>query len=814
MNIDRYEIISEIGQGGMATVYLARDPRTDRQIAIKVLPEKFTNDPTFRTRFDREALTVAKLEHPDIVPVYDFGEENGLPYIVMRYMPGGTLAERMGNGKQFLLEEVIKILSTIAEALDAAHTQGVIHRDLKPANILFGKSGNAALGDFGIAKVVTGATNITGEMTVGTPSYMSPEQVSGKPLTPASDIYSLGVILYEMVMGTKPFTADTPMAVALKHITDPLPSLENLPDRFPEGIKGILNKVLAKEPDDRYGSAVEMVQALKSIEKTAQNIHPQTLNFDPAPAISHKLEFSAKPVAFAKTKAPVKKNNTGIWLTCGVIALLGLCITGGLLLWGSQLFNAEPEEIAYSVPLISDQVGLPTPDGQINKTPFEAVVQIWAMYMGESGTLEVGWWGSGTVISPDGYILTNAHVVMPDEYFPVDALAVALTDNPDHPAEPKYYAKVMAVDEDLDIAVLRIYKNWDGTPVDYTLTNLSFVPLGDSDMLTLGDTITIIGYPGIGGETITLTRGEVSGFTSQEPYGDRAFVKTSATITGGNSGGLAATQDGIIIGIPTQLGYGGDDQFVDCRVLADTNYDGVVDDNDNCVPTGGFINALRPIRLALPLINEARATALWVGDYPFPNAPIIQENPEFIEGDGKLLIEDDFSNSNSGWDTGTVDGGEADYKNGKYELLVNKPEWVVWTNLDRTFTDTVVSVTMDLTDLKGEGEYGVMCRYENENNYYDFGISDDGYFIIGSWVGAEYNTLVDWTYSSEIPIGGGEVRVTVGCVEDTLSLVINGVPQASVQDETHTNGELGLYGITYENSSILVQFDDFVVEQP
>jgi S1-C subfamily serine protease len=143
--------------------------------------------------------------------------------------------------------------------------------------------------------------------------------------------------------------------------------------------------------------------------------------------------------------------------------------------------------------------------------------------------------------------------------------------------------------------------------VNYAALNLPVVPLGDSDALAIGDDLIILGYPGIGGATITLTSGKVAGFTAQGGLGDRAFIKTSATIAGGNSGGLAANTAGELVGIPTQLGYGGDDQFVDCRVLVDTNGDGRVDERDDCVPTGGFINALRPVNLALPLIERAKA---------------------------------------------------------------------------------------------------------------------------------------------------------------------------------------------------------------
>ena len=164
------------------------------------------------------------------------------------------------------------------------------------------------------------------------------------------------------------------------------------------------------------------------------------------------------------------------------------------------------------------------------------------------------------------------------------------------------------------------------------------MPFGDDGSLNLGDPVTILGYPSIGGSTITLTRGEVAGFTSEEGYGNRAFIKTSATISGGNSGGLAANSKGEIIGIPTQLGYGGDDQYVDCRVLADTNRDGVVDKSDNCVPTGGFINALRPLRLAKPLIEAAQRGEINIKEGVEGEQANIPE-----EESAQVIFSDDFS---------------------------------------------------------------------------------------------------------------------------------------------------------------------------
>ncbi len=262
--IGRYIIISELGRGGMATVYQAKDPNFDRNVAIKILPRTFLHDPQFRVRFEREAKTIAALEHTAIVPVYDFGEDDGLPFIVMRLMSGGTLADKLDQGK-LSLEEAVRIISQISPGLFTAHSQGIIHRDLKPGNILFDQYGNAYLSDFGIARFAEGDSTLTGSRILGTPAYMSPEQIQGdKSLDHRSDLYAMGVLFYQMLVGDTPFQATTPAKIMMMHIMEPVPNILSSLPTIPQSVEIWLERVLAKNPDDRFSDANEMSIALQA----------------------------------------------------------------------------------------------------------------------------------------------------------------------------------------------------------------------------------------------------------------------------------------------------------------------------------------------------------------------------------------------------------------------------------------------------------------------------------------------------------------------------------------------------------------------
>lgn len=264
--IGRYRIKSELGRGGMSTVYLAHDLHFERDVAVKLLPLELLHQPTFRRRFEREAKVVAALDHPAIVPVYDFGEEREQPFLVMRFMPGGSLSDRLKQGA-LSIKETANIMSRLAPALDEVHAHGIIHRDLKPSNILFDQRRDPYISDFGTAKLTQAQTKLTDTGgAVGTPAYMSPEQIQGDAeLDGRSDIYSLGIILFEMLTGQHPYQTNTPLAVAVKHIFEPIPYILDMVPNLPTESQEIIMQAMAKDRTQRYVTAVAFAADLARV---------------------------------------------------------------------------------------------------------------------------------------------------------------------------------------------------------------------------------------------------------------------------------------------------------------------------------------------------------------------------------------------------------------------------------------------------------------------------------------------------------------------------------------------------------------------
>jgi serine/threonine protein kinase len=268
--VGSYILGEQIGQGGMATVYKGYHAQLDREVAIKVMHQNFLDDETFVARFKREAQIVAKLSHPHIVPVYDFDEHQGQPYLVMKYVEGFTLKKQLIK-KPLTLDDILDVMSAVGSALAYAHREGVLHRDIKPSNIVIDKEGNPYLTDFGLARLAaSGESTMSADMLLGTPHYISPEQAKGmKNLDGRADIYSLGVVLYELLVGHVPYTGDTPYSIIHDHIYTPLPMPSQINPDIPLAVEMVLYKAMEKNPDDRYATADAMIRDLRDAVEEA-----------------------------------------------------------------------------------------------------------------------------------------------------------------------------------------------------------------------------------------------------------------------------------------------------------------------------------------------------------------------------------------------------------------------------------------------------------------------------------------------------------------------------------------------------------------
>jgi serine/threonine-protein kinase len=315
--VGRYRILERVGLGGMATVYKGYDPTMDRYVAIKIPREDLTRDPTFRARFTQEARTLARLEHPHILPVHDFGEDAGHFYLVMRFVDGSTLRDLMVK-RRLPLAQVLRLVGQVADALAYAHRNKVIHRDIKPSNILVDPDGSALLTDFGIAKLLEAAPHLTGTgESLGTPNYMSPEQVRGQPVDGRTDIYSLGVVLYEAATGRCPFVAETPLAVALMHVTDPLPLPRRVDPAVPDAVERIILQALAKDPAHRFQSAADFAVALRAIP-----VEPET----PAPGDVTQLApqpfIQDRSTTRVAEPTPKRARTPAVFLAVGAVVVI------------------------------------------------------------------------------------------------------------------------------------------------------------------------------------------------------------------------------------------------------------------------------------------------------------------------------------------------------------------------------------------------------------------------------------------------------------------------------------------------------------
>lgn len=350
--LGNFEIKGLLGFGGMAKVYRAYQPSMQRDVAIKVMNHEFSDDEDFVKRFEREAEIFAELQHPHILPVIDFGRsDDGLLYIVFRYVEGGSLDRRIQRSEGLPLDVTNKILSQVASALTFAHEKGIIHRDIKSSNVLLDNRDNAYLTDFGIARMLAKQTRLTTTNNImGTPSYMSPEQWRGEVLDARSDIYSLGVIVYEMLSGDLPYTADTPFTLMYKHVNEPPPSIEHRLD-LPAAVEAVIRRAMAKGLDERFQSAEEFAAAFSVA------LHGEMPSIPTTPPIKIEITSESHPTGTLESTTPTGTLNTTLThlekvrmplIMVAVVGLTLLSVAVGALLFGNKDNNNPPPSATNS----------------------------------------------------------------------------------------------------------------------------------------------------------------------------------------------------------------------------------------------------------------------------------------------------------------------------------------------------------------------------------------------------------------------------------------------------------------------------------
>ena len=320
---NRYDVGRTLGSGGMGEVFLARDRVLGRDVALKVLRTQYAGDSEFAERFKREARSAASLSHPNIVQVYDRGEtEDGSSYIAMEYVPGGTLKEKIVGDGPLGAREAAALGAQVAEALGAAHGRGMVHRDIKPQNVLLTDRGAAKVADFGIARAGSSVTISRTGSVMGTAGYMSPEQALGEPATPKSDLYSLGVVLFEALTGELPYTADNPIALSMKHVNGPVHPPREIDPTIPEGMNALVTRLMAKNPEDRYASADELADDLWKIsrgrEPTVASVVAEPTRPQRAPVAASNPTTRVPPAR----PAPARRRRRFPWLMLVVAAIL------------------------------------------------------------------------------------------------------------------------------------------------------------------------------------------------------------------------------------------------------------------------------------------------------------------------------------------------------------------------------------------------------------------------------------------------------------------------------------------------------------
>jgi serine/threonine-protein kinase len=767
----RYKIEAQLGQGGMSTVYKATDPNLQRTVAVKLIHSHLSNDAEFIRRFELEASAVAQLRHSNIVQVYDFNHDDNLYYMVLEYVPGETLQNRLETlnkaGQRLPIEEAVKIIANTCEAVGFAHEQGMIHRDLKPANVMLNSRGQPILMDFGVAKMLGGIQHTATGAIIGTAKYMSPEQARGDRPDERTDLYSLGVMLYEMLTGEPPFDADSTVALLMKHVTEPVPDLRNINQDVPEALVTVVKKALAKDRTERYQTAGDMATALRLSQMTPAGPTPlpeaTTRGRDPTETLPTGTVMAPGRSAVEQPGHPSPK----VGLPLGVIGAIAAAILILILGVGAAFFfffgsDGDGEQI---VPPPVGQQELPSAASMIQITGGSYTVGTDVSGDNHAPTQQVelkGFWIDQYEVSNDSYsrfILETGHEPpsdWPDGKIPPDEAA--------HPVD--------GISWDLAVA----YCTWANKRLP-TEAEWEVAARGkEGRLFPWGNNQSVVPLPSGG----TYEVGSKP--TNQSPFGVFDMAGNVWEWVGDTY--ASVQQDNRVL----RGGANGFLQNMIFRLQGDPN-----------TPT---MMASAGMRCA------ASETDLF----------------ETVSLAENVLAFDDFSDPGSGWPILT----EGTYLYGYhppafYHVQVNDTSDFTVVSRDPPLNDFTVETEILVASTNtpdGNFRYGLVFRQSENDNFYAFVVSPRTgiwHVLKNSAGGLETlregstDTLRGIAPQGFTPDQSDSLRVDAQ--GDTFIFHINGQPIAQLVDAAYPNGEIGFFVETFEETLAHIHYDVFTIRE-
>ena len=806
----RYVIEEFIDQGGMSTVYKASDPNLKRTVAIKLIHTHLSRDPEFVRRFEQEATAVAQLRHPNIVQVYDFSHEDDLYYMVMEYVPGDTLKGKLkslhAKNQQLPVADTIRVMALVCDAVAYAHEHDMIHRDLKPANVMITPKGQPILMDFGVAKMLTGTEHTATGTIIGTAKYMSPEQARGDRPDERSDIYALGVMLYEMLAGHPPFEADTTVAILMKHVNDPVPDIRQIQHDVPVELVEIIDKALVKDRNERYQSAAHMSAALKLINRIGQSAAPTTdaqrtvtskgrrQSTEPSGVKSPSTAASAMPATSAPSVKPMSSNNRNL-LLIGAAALVLIIILGvGAFFVLSSLGGSSDEEDGQPVAVVEEEAtGAPeevaqTSEEETQDSPTEGEVQqvsaeelnlpsAIGMVKINSGLYTIGRDAPGQeYVAPSQVELAEVWI---DEYEVTNADYAAFLADTSNPPPASWTDGVLPGGQEnhpvkgvtWDAAIA--YCEWANKRLP-TEAEWEVAARGsEGSLFPWGDDQRAVELPRRGTHIVGTVPGNRSSFGAYDMAGNvwEWVGETYEPIADGN-----------------RILRGGENGF-----LKDMAYRlSGPEDQESLIQSAGFRCAADEV-----MVVEAA-----------------------------VLFADEFTDPATGWPNQDVEGEPfrigyhpPDY----YHVEPREAETSIVATQGQNFGDVSVEseVFVDHTDTEtGNYRYGLVVRRVSEDEYYAFTVSPRN----GTW------EALKSTSSGIEQLATGSVDslqgfAPVGFVPEVADILrvdasgsnfefyVNGGSVAKVSDGDYANGEVGFYAETFDETLAHVHYEAMVIRE-